>query len=1125
MPGVLALAVLVLAIGGTAYAEEDEQLTRERLEATIEQLETNAALSEAQKKEVRDTTRKAISYIESLDVFRETRERYIATAAEAPAQLTQLKASLAAAASLAAEATPPLPDANLDLAQVDQLLLEARTAAASLQTTLAAAEERLEAAASSLPEARKRLPVAERELLALADAPVRDPASEDAPELVLANRRLAEAHTAALNAEIAALNQAVATYPIRVELRETQRDLLRLQLEAQKARIRSLEDVINKQRVSDAEAVEAAAEATRQDTAGKHPVLQDFASRNARLGATLTEIAEARQRLTDGVDNTAQQVKQLEEDFENTQRKLAIAGLSEVVGRTLRDRRRTLPDVRAYEAAAEARETEIAEIGLQQIRLREERQGLKSLPEAIAGVLAELPNQPPPEVVTQLRGLLEARVALIDKTVVSLEDYARALAELDFESRRLIDISERYDAFLDERLLWVRSSSPLSLEILQSLPQEVGLLLSPANWREVATAWYRGMLASPFWFLGIALFVYLLWRRGRAIRTLAATSRLLGKPTTDRLVFTWQALLLTLAAALPWTVLLATFGWPTRHSPISSDFSQAVGHGLTWVSYQLFLLESLRTFCHPRGLGAAHFRWPTKSLSVLRRTIVQVTPVLIPATFVTVFFIYSHDVRFAGTLSFVVVALTLAWFFHRVLNPNGQVLDPYMSRHTKSLVVKTRLLWFPLAVLMPLVLAGYAIMGFLYTSALLTGRLVQSVWFIMAVIVVHAIAGRWLLITRRKLAFEAALERRAAALKAAEDGDKAEGGGLIEDLRSEIEVPQIDLTVLDVQTRKLLSLGVVLALVGGLWWIWSAVIPAFGILDNVQLWRHKVDLGGEEALAPITMGDFLLAIVIGVVTTILAKSLPTFVEVVLLQRFEVSSGSRYAITTLSGYAIAAGGFLWAFNTIGADWSQLQWLVAALGVGIGFGLQEIVANFISGLIILFERPIRVGDVVTVGETDGVVARIQIRATTIRNWDKKELLVPNKEFITGRLLNWSLSDQMNRILIYVGIAYGSDVDQALQLLEEAACEHANVLADPPPQVVFEGFGDSALNLSLRCYLSSLDYRLITMSDINRAINRKFAAADIGIPFPQRDVHLDTLKPLDVRVHPVQPTNKQG
>jgi potassium efflux system protein len=107
------------------------------------------------------------------------------------------------------------------------------------------------------------------------------------------------------------------------------------------------------------------------------------------------------------------------------------------------------------------------------------------------------------------------------------------------------------------------------------------------------------------------------------------------------------------------------------------------------------------------------------------------------------------------------------------------------------------------------------------------------------------------------------------------------------------------------------------------------------------------------------------------------------------------------------------------NTIGAQWSQLQWLVAALGVGIGFGLQEIVTNFISGLIILFDRPVRVGDIVTVGDTDGVVTKIRIRATTIRNWDRKELLVPNKEFITGRLLNWSLSDQMTRVVIIVGV----------------------------------------------------------------------------------------------------------
>jgi potassium efflux system protein len=126
------------------------------------------------------------------------------------------------------------------------------------------------------------------------------------------------------------------------------------------------------------------------------------------------------------------------------------------------------------------------------------------------------------------------------------------------------------------------------------------------------------------------------------------------------------------------------------------------------------------------------------------------------------------------------------------------------------------------------------------------------------------------------------------------------------------------------------------------------------------------------------------------------------------------------------------GILLVLGTLGVSWMHLQWMAAALSVGIGFGLQEIVANFVSGLIILFERPIRVGDTVTVGDTDGVVTKIRIRATTIRNWDRKELLVPNKEFVTGRLLNWSLSDPVTRIVLVVGVAYGSDVDRASAIM---------------------------------------------------------------------------------------------
>jgi potassium efflux system protein len=283
----------------------------------------------------------------------------------------------------------------------------------------------------------------------------------------------------------------------------------------------------------------------------------------------------------------------------------------------------------------------------------------------------------------------------------------------------------------------------------------------------------------------------------------------------------------------------------------------------------------------------------------------------------------------------------------------------------------------------------------------------------------------------------------------------------------------------------------------------------------VTLWHHAVTVAGEQTIAPVTLADIGLAILIAVVTVVAMKRFPALLEILLLQRVRMTAGSRYTITTLTTYAIVGAGLIAFFNVIGADWSKVQWLFAALSVGIGFGLQEIVANFISGIIILFERPIRVGDVVTIGTTDGVVTRIQIRATTIRTWDRQELLVPNKEFITGRLLNWSLSDQTTRIKVPVGVAYGSDVEKAMTLMSEAAAANPNVLAEPASSIIFDAFGDNALSLVLRCFVDSQDVRLTTMTQLHQAINQRFNEAGISISFPQRDVHLDTLKPLDVRI----------
>jgi len=271
----------------------------------------------------------------------------------------------------------------------------------------------------------------------------------------------------------------------------------------------------------------------------------------------------------------------------------------------------------------------------------------------------------------------------------------------------------------------------------------------------------------------------------------------------------------------------------------------------------------------------------------------------------------------------------------------------------------------------------------------------------------------------------------------------------------------------------------------------------------------------------ITLETLVVVIFLVSVTLAAARKLPALVELVLRARTDMTAGARYTTSTLLSYVIVGVGIVTALSALGLRWSELQWLIAALGIGIGFGLQNIVADFIGGLIILFERPIRIGDIVTVDDQVGEVSKIRIRATTIRDRDGKELLVPNKNFISGTLVNWSLSDSHMRMFISVGVAYGSDVEQALKILGEIVADNPCVLKEPEPRVMFENFGDNALELSTRFFLGEYHGWRDIVTEIRREIYKRFTDAGIVIAFPQRDVHLDTEQPIRIVVDP-PPTN---
>jgi len=407
-------------------------------------------------------------------------------------------------------------------------------------------------------------------------------------------------------------------------------------------------------------------------------------------------------------------------------------------------------------------------------------------------------------------------------------------------------------------------------------------------------------------------------------------------------------------------------------------------------------------------------------------------------------------------------------------------------------------------VLTILAMIASVLYGQVYSVTVIMKGLLHTLWVTIAIFLSYGFLLRWLRVTKRRLRFEQLIAQR----RPQAEGETAVAAKAV----TEEKAPELG--EITSETEQLVKMLMITVAAGAFLIIWGPLLPALEVFERFSLWTSTTMVEGEPVTYEITLASIVTVIVVIALTLFAVQRIPGVVEIILRSRTQMSAGARYTSSTLLNYIIVGTGIVFGLSTLGLQWSQLQWLVAALGVGIGFGLQEIVANFICGLIILFERPIRVGDIVTVGGKDGLVTKIRIRATTIKDWDGKELLVPNKEFITTHLLNWTLSDPHNRIFIAIGVAYGTDVELAIKILLDIMNDHEEVLQDPNPTVVFENFGDNSLELSARCFLGVMERRLAVMTELRIAVTKAFEQAGIVIAFPQRDVHLDVTGPIEVK-----------
>ena len=808
----------------------------------------------------------------------------------------------------------------------------------------------------------------------------------------------------------------------------------------------------------------------------------------------------------------------------------SILVMTETIGLALRSQRLNLPSVDSYTQDAVHRKIRMSEISERQIaldKLAREMANPRLFQNRIDESLGSLTGIDREALEIRIQGLIENRQDLVHRLNTLYNRMFKLIQDIEFTDQQIIATADAFGDFLDRHLLWIRSSKPVSVRNLLQLKHAIAWVLKPANWRFLLVDIGQSFRQrTAIWLSGILVGLLLILIRRRSKQGLKEIDAFVQQQVEDSFLLTVKALGFTILLAALWPYLAAFLSYQIANLPESNAFSRSVSNGLASIVRPLIFVAFTAHLFRRYGLAQTHFGWPESIRRTVKANLSWVVPIYVGTHFLFGMAETNEAFGYSDTsakLSLMAQAIAISIFYARIFRFRGGITSVLIEKKPNSWLTRFRYVWYPLIVFLPLIVIVLTLSGYLYSAVEISNLFRSTLLLLFTLVILNSLAKRMLLLIKRKIAIKRAIvkqELQYGESAVAETAVGPDGISLADPL-----VPATESRKIDEQTRSFLNLIWFILALAGMWTIWDNVFPALGILQDIHFWSYSTVVDGAPKTIPITLANVLLAVIVAIATAVASRNLPGLLEVILLNRLPVDPGARYAYSTVCRYLIIAVGIVVTFNAIGIRWAKLQWLLAALSVGLGFGLQEIVANFICGLIVLFERPCTVGDTITIGDTSGTVSRIRIRATTIIDWDRKELIVPNKEFVVGRLINWSLTDKFIRIRVPVGIAYGSDTRLADKLLLQAARKNKLVVHDPEPSTFFKGFGDNTLDFELRVYINDINNWIPMLNELNMTIDDSFKKAGVSIAFPQRDVHLDTKDPLDVRVVSTPPDSAES
>lgn len=858
-----------------------------------------------------------------------------------------------------------------------------------------------------------------------------------------------------------------------------------------------------------------------KESISKHPVIQKIIQSNIQWSRDLQAIVHSINEYEHKIKAIENYKNEVESDYKNAEKKIKLAGLSPILGRVLREQRRNLESKKQlYQRSADIQD-ETGQISLALYRIEQKQKQLHNIQRVLEQYLKQmllsakekqLSDNEVELIKQELLTLLDTQKQVLDKlSSIYLKDL-RVLGDYEFSKQQLLTQIELYAAYLDERLLWVPSSPMIDLKYPLDVYNSTEWIISPVHWQkliaDLADKAREKLLVSFFMLLALVLLFYI---KPYIRQKICIIKEKVGKPYTDKNYYTFQVLWFNFILVLPIPLLLIFMSSLLTALPFQDNFSRAVGEGLYYASSTLLILHFLIRFLETQGVAELHFRWKKKTITLLRQQLLWMRFFIIPCVFIlrmTSALSATEHSDTLGRLGLNIFIFVLFVFGIRLFQPGKGILSDYFINNKKLWWVKLRYLWFIVFISIPIIILGFSAMGYFISAQELQQKIIITMRMIFIAIIVHNIVIRWLGLTNRELALKNA--------RKVQEKNVLPAGAQNSDLIATFDEELLDIPKINEQTKKIVNVLISTLLLISFWVIWKNILPAFSFIDNIVLWHHIVITNGVESSQAVTLTNVFLAGLYIFLICIAAINFPGMMEMLVFRNLEIESGSRYAVNQLTKYLLITIGFISVASELGGSWMQVQWLVAALTVGLGFGLQEIFANMVSGIILLFERPIRVGDTVTVNNITGRVTRIQMRATTIIDWDHKELIVPNKTFITNQLVNWTLTDPVTRIVIPLGISYDADVAHAHRVILKAICSSPLVLKEPEPSVFFLGFGDSSLDFSIRVYVNELSTRLSVTHDINARLLSALRKEGIEIPFPQRDLHVDSMQPnLSVQV----------